>query len=121
MVDSILSRASNLTEPTKSNNGGKLALWKALEIAILILIGLNTALTSWTLTKAVALSERVSAIESNRFTARDGLDVWIELGKKVNQDQIPSPEVLRRLESIENTDNVIQSRIADLERRIGNR
>lgn len=82
-------------------NGKTVPLWKLLEILILCLLAVNTGLTGWTLNKVVSLSEKVAAIEANQFDASDGLEVWRELANKANTKDVPAPEVLRRLDTLE--------------------
>lgn len=82
-------------------NGKNLPLWKMLEIVILLLLAINTGLTGWSLNKAVSMSERISTMEANRFTASDGLEVWKALSAKADSKDIPAPETLRRLDYLE--------------------
>ena len=44
---------------------------------------------------------RLTAIEASRFTTEDGLQVWREMDRKADRDDVPTPEVLRRLTAIE--------------------
>jgi hypothetical protein len=83
------------------NGKASIGAWKILEIAVLALLAINTGLTGWTLNKVVNLSERITAIEANRFTAKDGLELWKEMAKKAYSDDVPPPEVLRRLDALE--------------------
>lgn len=82
-------------------NGKAIEVWKVLEIVILVLLSISVGLSGWNLSKTVDLGERIAAIEANRFTAKDGLEVWRELGKKADSDNVPPPEVIRRLDSLE--------------------
>jgi len=102
-------------------------MWKAMELAIIGLVTINVGLTSWSLTSIVDLKAAVAAIQSNRFTSRDGMKIeqrmgeqvaaiWKEvsqirerMAKKADTSDVPPPEVLRRLEQIERKLDTIAS------------
>lgn len=108
-------------------------LWEILQIITAILLTVITGISGWTVTtvishgeKLAATDERISAIESNRFTradalilmqgsAKETLQIWnsisevkASLDNKIEAEDIPSPEVVRWLERLED-------RVHDLE------
>lgn len=46
-----------------------------------ILVSICVALSSFSLREIYQMNARMSAIEHNRFTSKDGLDVWKEIAK----------------------------------------
>ena len=51
-------------------------LSKLLPIFCGALITISIALSSWTMKEVVDLKTRIAALESNRFTSENGLEVW---------------------------------------------
>jgi hypothetical protein len=104
-------------------------MWKAIELVIVGLVTVNVALQGWSLNQIVDLKEAVAGIQSNRYTSRDGMQteqrigievaaVWKEisqirerLARKADLDSVPTPEVLRRMKSIEDKLDVIHARL----------
>jgi hypothetical protein len=51
-----------------------------LDLVMGVLLISALGLASWNLKMTVDLSGRITAIESNRFTSKDALEVWQEIG-----------------------------------------
>jgi hypothetical protein len=100
--------------------------WKILEVVMSIMLALLTVMGAaglrigWGIKEEqVDQGERISAIEANRFTTKDALDVttaaaasreaiWSEiasikeaLGHKANTEDVPPPQVVRELERLQ--------------------
>lgn len=97
----------------------KLKTRAVLQWSILTLLSLNGAMVGWNLKQTMSLVSRVSVIESritgieaNRFTSRDGLEIWREIAtlREIVAKLPIDPDVVRRLEDYE-------ERIRRLERR----
>lgn len=56
-------------------NGNKMKL-RLFEVVISLLLTLCLGLSAWCLKTTVAHGEVLAGITSNRFTSKDGLDVW---------------------------------------------
>jgi len=54
-------------------------VWKLVGVLLTLLLTGNTATVVWMLKTQVSLRERVATIEGNRFTSKDGLQVWREI------------------------------------------
>ena len=65
----------------------------ALEIGFKVLITLYVPLLIWMGGLLIGISNRVTAIEANRFTSNDGTEIWQALAVRPTFDQVP-PEWL---------------------------
>jgi hypothetical protein len=79
-------------------------------ISAVLIVPLFAFMLGWQLSH----ERRLTVIESSSFTATDGLAVWMELGNKIDSINVPSAEVLNRLDSIEKSIQDIQRRIDEL-------
>ncbi len=60
-------------------SGTQKIAWRLMDIVLTVSLFATLGVAGWTATKVVDLSERMSAIEGNRFTSADGLEVWKEI------------------------------------------
>lgn len=57
---------------------------------------------TWVSISLIGMTERVSVIESNRFTSKDGLQLWLAIGERPLRDDVVSPSLfLQSVESLE--------------------
>lgn len=91
-------------------------VWKALEIVVVILVGLNVTMSAWLVKKDADFEHRVSVMEANRFTSEDGVAMWRAMAQKADRDDVPPQEVLRRLGAIEEAILRIETRMDGIER-----
>jgi len=81
-------------------------MWKGLFSVYAAAVGIVLGLVLWTVldnsAKLDTYHERLVAIENSRFTARDGLEVWRELGS-VRQDmaKLPPESWQQRIRNLE--------------------
>ena len=67
-------------------NGSAAKAWEWLR---LFLGALVIPWCIWMSITIVDIQTRVAVIESNRFSSADGLEVWKELNKKADSDEVP--------------------------------
>lgn len=88
------------------------AIFSFLQIVIL---GLST----WVLTSMIDVRERLTAIESNRFTSRDGVEVWKEIAR-IREEmatlprETPPPWFLEEFRALEYKVDQLQESLHDI-------
>ncbi len=61
---------------TAKDDSGRI---QVLMWALGILIAITAAINSWSITRIISQGERITAVESRQFNAKDGLEVWKEI------------------------------------------
>ena len=61
----------------------------AIELGFKILIALYVPLLIWMGGILIGLSNRITAIEANKFTATDGSEIWQALAVRPTFDEVP--------------------------------
>lgn len=82
---------------------------QVLDWVMKVLLGITTALVVSIWTTVGTLDNRVTAIESSRFTTADGLLLWREVDSKVSRQELSD-----RLDHLEDM-------VADIQSQINNR
>ena len=59
-----------------SSNGEVKAIWKVLNIVAGLLLAVLVAMSTWTISTVSDNKIKLATIEANRFTSKDGLEVW---------------------------------------------
>ena len=86
-------------------NGRHITAALALDYLVKFLVGVTTILVVSIWTTVSSLDNRVTAIESSRFTTADGLELWREVDVKVSR-----VEMMDRLDHIEEMIREIRDR-----------
>ena len=73
-----------------------------------VLLGVTTALVVSIWTTVGTLDNRVTAIESSRFTTADGLELWREVDSKVSRSELSA-----QLDHLEDMIQDIQARLSE--------
>ena len=95
---------------------------KSFDVVMGLLQAISLTLCGWILLTIIDHGQRLTAIEANRYTSQDALiaeravasqlsDLWRRMGEKADTDDVPPPEVLRRLESLEHLIQRLDERI----------
>ena len=116
----------------KNGNGSvvKIPILRVLTIIVSVLSLVGVAFGGYVISRQekiingqIVMKERLSTIESNRFTSADGLAVWKQIGiiqaslEKVPKE-VPPAWFKDRVDLLENKVDVLGSKIARLEERV---
>jgi len=95
-------------EMVNGTTGRTITPSEVLDWVMKVLLGVTTALVVSIWTTVGNLDNRVTAIESSRFTTADGLELWREVDDKVGRD-----ELYDRLDHLEDMIQDIQQRLTE--------
>jgi len=93
---------------TNGATGRSITPAEVLDWVMKVLLGVTTALVVSIWTTVGTLDNRVTAIESSRFTTADGLELWREVDSKVSRSELSA-----QLDHLEDMIQDIQARLSE--------
>jgi len=93
---------------TNGATGRSITPAEVLDWVMKVLLGVTTALVVSIWTTVGTLDNRVTAIESSRFTTADGLELWREVDSKVSRAELSA-----QLTHLEDMIQDIQARLSE--------
>ena len=95
--------------------------WRVLDVVLSVAVTISCSVMGWIVTEHIRLDNRVVAIEANRFTPRDALEIWREIAE-LKRDistvprEVPPAWFLKRVDDIDEKLEAIESRLNFIEK-----
>lgn len=101
-----------------NNNYEKTVMWRIIEIAIGLILTITVTVTGWNFTQIVALSDRITSVQSNYMTAREILELCRSMDAKFNAIEQQINMVQQRVIAKADRNEVLSPQIDERTRKI---
>ena len=93
--------------------------WRLLDVVLSITLLVIVGVEGWNIRTTVSNMSRITAMEADRFTSRDGLEVWKEMAK-IREDLATVPREVPP-KWFENRVNALEVRLERIEQALKSR
>ena len=91
---------------SSSNGYVRLGAWRVMMWALALFVSVSGAVIGWSISQVVAFERRLAVMEGNRFTSRDGVELWNRI-----QSNYPPKWLMERLSRGENRIQRIEDKL----------